>query len=166
MSAAPRKTHPLVAVIAACAAFGMLIPFVALVLPEGALQSGYVDPTGKGGETSQPTPAPSAAPLPAGVGCTAFRVASDPKARYCWSNITADQLTGKLTVTTRRLGPSGESWAVREVDCTSLTFRYIGEGDTLAAAKRRNTAGARMASITPGSISAETVIAACKAGFL
>lgn len=38
-------------------------------------------------------------------------------------------------LTTKRVGPSGTSYARREFDCNANTFRYLGDGDTLEEMK-------------------------------
>lgn len=65
---------------------------------------------------------------------TQVDVPSDPNAQY-WIVSKAKMENGHLEVISRRLGPSGESYARREVDCATRTVRYIGEGDTLEEAK-------------------------------
>jgi hypothetical protein len=62
-------------------------------------------------------------------------VPSDPRARY--EAVSVDKRRdGLVEIITRRQGPSGTSFARREVDCRQRLFRYIGEGDTLEQAKR------------------------------
>jgi hypothetical protein len=75
----------------------------------------------------------TAAPSAAETG-TPVSVPSDPRANY-WI-LSKDKLeNGNLAVVTRRSGPSGESYARREIDCGAGTVRYLGEGDTLAQAQ-------------------------------
>ncbi len=65
---------------------------------------------------------------------TPIAVPSDPRAQYYLLS-KSTMANGNLEVVTRRVGPSGESFARREVNCPSGTVRYIGEGDTQAEAE-------------------------------
>jgi hypothetical protein len=56
------------------------------------------------------------------------------------------------TLTTRRNGTSGTSYASRRFDCAAHTFTYLGEGDTLLDAERSAPAGG-MSGLVEGSIS-------------
>jgi len=76
-------------------------------------------------------------------------VPSDPRASY-----------QALQVTPRRGGPSGTSYALREVDCRSDRFRYLGEGDTREAALRRASRDA-LGPLFEGSISWHVARFAC-----
>lgn len=74
-------------------------------------------------------------------------VPSDPKASYF---VIDEGGTPDLrTLTTRRVGPSGTSFARREFDCRKRTWRYLAEGDTLDA---MTSANAKMATLVAGSI--------------
>jgi hypothetical protein len=58
-----------------------------------------------------------------------IKVGSDPRAKYFLLDIrrTGDNLIEVLTL---RDGPSGKSYAVREIKESSLSFRYLAEGDS------------------------------------
>jgi hypothetical protein len=56
-------------------------------------------------------------------------VPSDPKARYFVTKIDA-HAAGMIEISTRREGPSGTSFAIRQVKCEPLRFAYIAEGDS------------------------------------
>ena len=87
-------------------------------------------------------------------------VRSDPGASYLL--ISKGKLpNGNLEVVTQRSGPSGVSFARREVDCSSMTFRYLGEGDTLAEAKEDGPNPGQMAEAMSTSISGEVSRSAC-----
>lgn len=91
-------------------------------------------------------------------------VPSDPRARYTALEIKPKP-HGRVEILTRREGPSGISFALREIDCDKRTFRYLGEGDTQEAAARgeqRNAANnQRLGPLTEGSISTEIATFAC-----
>lgn len=85
-------------------------------------------------------------------------VPSDIKARYTViEKITKGNLR---TITTRREGPSGTSFAKREVDCQRRMSRYIGTGDTLPEMKASKP-GETMNSPVEGSISYYVTLEAC-----
>ncbi len=98
----------------------------------------------------------------------AITVASDPKAKY-WmlSNRAIGQ--GYRVITTQRIGPSGESFAVRLAKCgTYPRFAYIGDSDYLSSARSQaedalneGTRNIRLGPLTSGSISDTIVQAAC-----
>jgi len=58
-----------------------------------------------------------------------LHVPSDPNADYFL--LEALPLGNNLSVVTRRIGPSGESFSKREIDCKTTKFRYLGDGDTI-----------------------------------
>jgi hypothetical protein len=79
-------------------------------------------------------------------------VPSDPRASYSllrWSRLG----NGNLQAVTRREGPSGTSYARREIDCGAMTFRYLGEGGTLEESLADGPNPGRMAELTNQSIS-------------
>ena len=55
-------------------------------------------------------------------------VASD-SARY--ELVSRNEVEGIQIVLTERIGKSGTSFAMREIDCATNQARYIGEGDSL-----------------------------------
>lgn len=79
-------------------------------------------------------------------------VPSDPGASYRllkWSRLS----NGNLEAISRRDGSSGTSFARREIDCDALTFRYLGEGDTLDEALVDSPNPGEMSALTDQSIS-------------
>jgi hypothetical protein len=79
-----------------------------------------------------------------------IRIPTDPTASYA---VLARGGSSKLpTLTTRRDGSSGASYAKRRFDCSSHTFAYLGEGDTLQEVERSGTAD-DMSGLVEGSIS-------------
>ncbi len=89
-------------------------------------------------------------------------VPSDPSAQYA---IVVDDVglgRSALMVISKRDGPSGTSYAIREVNCTNSTFRYMGEGDSLEEAIASVNDRSKMSALVEGSISYFVVRAACK----
>jgi len=87
-------------------------------------------------------------------------VPSDPRAAY--ELISRSTLpNGRLSVVTKRSGPSGVSYSRREIDCRAMTFRYTGEGDTPAQLDRPYGKGA-MGPLTPQSISTYVAQSVCR----
>jgi hypothetical protein len=81
-------------------------------------------------------------------------VSSDARATYHlldWSQLP----NGNREALTSREGPSGTSFARREIDCDRMMFRYLGEGDTRAEAEADAPNPGNMAELVPGSISTE-----------
>lgn len=56
-------------------------------------------------------------------------VPSDTKASYYLTEVSS--LGGNLSIVTKRLGPIGQSFSKREIDCSANMFRYLGDGETL-----------------------------------
>ena len=88
-----------------------------------------------------------------------IEVWSDPKATYTDEG-SGVMPNGHLWLTTRRDGPSGVSFAKREIDCAEGTFRYLQEGDTLESMSDDAPSG--MAPLTEGSISTLVSDYACR----
>lgn len=65
-------------------------------------------------------------------------VPSDPKAKYFVTKMEALS-AGMVEISTRREGPSGTSFAVRQVKCGPLLFAYIAEGDLEADLVRNSS---------------------------
>lgn len=110
------------------------------------------------------TPAPVAAvamPTPdASVTSTPVDVPSDPRASYLILS-NNEMPNGHREVMSRRSGPSGESYARREIDCGTGTVRYIGEGDTLAEAQSDSPNPGDMTTPVTESITGVITAAAC-----
>lgn len=87
-------------------------------------------------------------------------VPTDAQARYAILSVSTMR-NGNLEVVTRRNGPSGESFSRREINCDQMTFRYTGEGDSLAELSSPYSKGA-MGPLTEGSISTYVARAACR----
>ena len=96
------------------------------------------------------------------AGAQVISVPSDPKAQYAM--VVQDVGFGKeaLLVITRRVGPSGTTFSLREVNCYNSTFRYKGEGSTLENVIANVNDKDKMAPLTSGSISYYVALAACK----
>lgn len=105
-------------------------------------------------------PVTSAQPTGDAAGGTVFDVPSDARARYFLLNVEPGS-GGNIVATTRREGPSGITYARREIDCNAQTFRYIGEGDTLEQAKQPAPNPGDMGPLVDGSISDVSVKFAC-----
>lgn len=90
------------------------------------------------------------------------RVPTDRRANY--SIIVQDVGHGRsaLMVISRRIGPSGTSFAIREVNCVDQTFRYMADGDSLDEALENIDDTQRMSDLVTGSISYYIVQAACR----
>lgn len=89
----------------------------------------------------------------------AIFVPSDSRAVY--TVVERSKAGSKRTILTKRVGPSGTTYARREVDCVGETFRYLGEGDSVAEA-RRGKATDQMGPLVHGSISYYVAREACK----
>lgn len=89
---------------------------------------------------------------------TPVDVWSDPSAKY-WI-VGNDQLTGKFRlISTRRVGRSGESWAIRLADCSIPKFAYLGDASTFSQAQSQ--AWTKEASCRPTSAH-QTMESVCK----
>ena len=87
-------------------------------------------------------------------------VNSDPGVTYYL--VDSSKLSnGNLEVTTERNGSSGRSYARREINCGNMTFRYLGEGDTLDEAKIDGPNLGAMSEAMSTSISGEVSRYAC-----
>lgn len=78
-------------------------------------------------------------------------VPSDARAKYKVLDLHKVR-PGLVSITTQRDGPSGTSFAKREVDCRAKRFRYVGEGDTLEEMQRARPNG-NFSKLVSGSIS-------------
>jgi hypothetical protein len=95
------------------------------------------------------------------VAAQPISVPSDPRASYTALAIRP-LANGRVEITTQRIGPSGTSFAVREIDCRTRSFRYLGEGDTRAAAEARRSPSPTMGALFQGSISDHVAAFACR----
>lgn len=85
-------------------------------------------------------------------------VPSDQKAKYFV--IGMDKRTdGMVEISTRREGPSGNSFAIRLVQCEPLRFGYIAEGDSIADLVRDPSP--KLTELVTGSISDVVAKLAC-----
>lgn len=88
-------------------------------------------------------------------------VESDPRAKYSVVEIVGSP--EKLFVTSKRVGPSGTSFAKREVNCLTRQFMYLAEGDTWDEFKSSKPApNTKMTNLTKRSISSHVSAFACK----
>lgn len=87
-------------------------------------------------------------------------VPSDPRAQYQAVNVTRKP-DGSVEILTHRDGPSGSSFALREVDCRGDRFRYLGEGDTGEEAMRRRGQN-QLGPLVEGAISWHVARFACR----
>ncbi len=62
-------------------------------------------------------------------------VPSDTRASYTVLQLTP-RPDGLVELLNQRVGPSGTSFARREVDCRNNQFRFLGDGETLEQAQR------------------------------
>ena len=86
-------------------------------------------------------------------------VLSDPKAKYFV--IEKEGSRAERTIVTKRVGPSGTSYAKRLYNCDYDTVKYLGTGDSLSkmAESKRSS---NMILIMPGSIAYYLRIEACR----
>jgi hypothetical protein len=98
----------------------------------------------------EPTSEVTSPPKEAAITAGSIRIPTDASATYA---VIAKGGTKKLpTLTTRREGSSGVTFAKRRFDCSAHTFMYLGEGDTLEEAERGRP-DPKMSELTEGSIS-------------
>jgi hypothetical protein len=98
------------------------------------------------------------------AGAERIDVSSDPAGATYYLLWTSRMPNNNYEVVTRRDGRLGTSYARREVNCTTpMTFCYLGQGDSLAEAKKNVPNPGAMAQVERGSISAQIVEAACRA---
>lgn len=90
----------------------------------------------------------------------AIPVPGDPGASY--SLVSIKKISAKrIEVVSKRVGRSGTSYARRLVDCGNMTFKYLGEGDTLKEALVDSPDG-KMSALTDGSSSHGVSVYACR----
>lgn len=97
----------------------------------------------------------------AGSDLVPLNVPTDPKARY-WVLEVDKAGTGQAHIVTKRVGPSGTSFARRRVDCQQGRFQYVGEGDTLAELENAHRPSP-LIKLVEGSISYYVSRFACRA---
>lgn len=66
---------------------------------------------------------------PSYISAKKLHVPSDPNANYYL--LESIPVGNNLSIVTRRLGPSGESFSKREIDCKNTRFRYLGDGNSI-----------------------------------
>lgn len=86
-------------------------------------------------------------------------VPTDARAKY-WVLETGGAWPNR-TIVTKRVGPSGTSYAKRLYDCSNRTVKYLGDGDTLEE-MARSTPSPKMAPIVPESIADYVGREACR----
>lgn len=107
---------------------------------------------------TQPKPVAEKAPANNAAGA-AYPVPSDPKAKYYI--LDKSGADAERTITTKRVGSSGESFSKRLYNCTNKTWKYLGEGDSLEEMNTSKPQG-EMGALTDQSISFYIGQAACK----
>jgi hypothetical protein len=90
---------------------------------------------------------------------TPLSVPSDRKAKY-WVLQKSGPRSGRV-ILTKRVGPSGESFAKRVYNCDNFTWKYIGDGDTLADLAKSKPSP-KMSEVLPNSIAESVGREACK----
>ncbi|MDA8708490.1 hypothetical protein N9M10_03870 [Hellea sp.] len=81
-----------------------------------------------------------------------IKVKADPKAKYTVVNKIVRNSSGNLEIVTKRTSSYGDSYSKREVSCSNMTFRYLGDGDTIEQMKN-STPSPNMSSLVRGSSS-------------
>ena len=93
------------------------------------------------------------------------KIPSHPGDKGTYYIISNQVIQGRNLVVSRREGPSGTSFAAREINCQNETYRYVAEGDSMDALKKNVTARVQDMTMTPityGSATYYVVKAACK----
>ncbi|AMY68204.1 hypothetical protein [Frigidibacter mobilis] len=136
-----------------------LLAFVGCLLVVGALKpDAGADRTA--GTVAVAEVKPELGVASAGATETEVKVASDPQARYFAYDLTRRD-DGLVEVSTRRVGPSGTSFAIRLVQCDPLMFAYLAEADTKSDLRR--SAVPAFSVLVDGSISDVISRYACEA---
>jgi len=86
-------------------------------------------------------------------------VPTDQKAIYEALELAVSP-SGTAIITTRRTGPSGTSFSIRECDCMGVSYRYLGDGASLADAQSQ-ARNEPFTDLTQGSVSAYVCNFAC-----
>lgn len=86
-------------------------------------------------------------------------VPTDPRAKYTVVDIKMGA-DGNIEIVTHRIGPSGESYSKRLVNCRINKFKYLGDGDTIAE-MNASKPSPNMSPLVEGSISDYVVKYAC-----
>jgi hypothetical protein len=157
LQTSPQQSQPAIGL----GTFVVLVLIVLLVIGqcsrESQPQTNDVQPSA----ASEPQQPEQPSPDRAGEGGEPVPVLSDPRARYWlldWSRMS----NGNLEALTRRSGPSGVRYARREIDCGTMTFRYLGEGDSVAEARQDSPNPGGMGDLVAGSISTEVSQFVCR----
>ena len=87
-------------------------------------------------------------------------VPSDPRASYQLLDVSK-MPNGNVEALTKRNGPSGTSFARREISCNTMQFRYLGEGDSKEEALVERPNVGKLSDILPPSISATITLYVC-----
>lgn len=94
-------------------------------------------------------------------------VASDLRAQYELLEMSK-RTNGRVSILTKRKGPSGVSYSLRECDCKRNMFRYLGDGDSLAIARTPKVPAEDFVALVGtgglGSVSYHVCQYACSAG--
>lgn len=114
-------------------------------------------PSGEEAVVAEPVTASS---TPAADDGTPYSAPADPNATYSLLTVKPGK-AGKIVALTRRSGPSGTSFANREIDCGKQLARYIGEGDSIEEATAPSQNPGMMSPLIEGSSTWAAVQAAC-----
>ncbi len=87
-----------------------------------------------------------------------FIIPSDSHATY--EQIDTGTLGDLMTLTTKRVGPSGTTYSKRAFDCQAGTTKYIGTGDTIQQMEA-SSPEREMSPVTEGSIAYWLWVRAC-----
>lgn len=96
---------------------------------------------------------------PLAFGAATLKVPSDAKATY--TVLARDTSGTERTITTKRAGPSGDSYSRRLYNCSARTMKYLGSGDTLEQMKASKP-DPQMGPIVSGSIADYVGAEACR----
>ena len=89
----------------------------------------------------------------------AIQVPSDSRAQYYFLEKSGNSTF--RTLTTKRVGPSGTSYAKRLFNCSQKTVKYLAEGENLSAVRAATSSSYQLAPIVSGSIAYYMYLEAC-----
>ena len=89
----------------------------------------------------------------------AIQVPSDSRAQYYFLEKSGNSTF--RTLTTKRVGPSGTSYAKRLFNCSQKTVKYLAEGETLSTVRAATSSSYQLAPIVTGSIAYYMYLEAC-----